>query len=64
MKRLTTYLKDNKSSLISLKEKLIIFPSQVNEKLAINKDFNKKNRINKTEFKTEFPKDYDELKRS
>lgn len=39
MKSLTNYIKDNKSSLISLAEKLVIIPSQVDEKLVINKNY-------------------------
>ena len=35
MKSLAQHIKDNKSSLISLDEKLVIFPLQVNEKLVI-----------------------------
>lgn len=48
MKRLTQYIKSDKSSFISLSEKLLI-----------NKDFNKKNGIKITEF----PKNSDELKK-
>lgn len=55
MKTLSNYIKSNKSSLISLSEKLVIIPSQVNEKLIVNK--NTKLVSDNEEFYEEF-KDY------
>lgn len=45
MKSLPNYIKDIKSSLIPLSEKLIICPSQMNEKLVINKNYKDINNI-------------------